>query len=378
MIDIPGIILAGGLSRRMGGGDKGLLMLGKTTIIERVIDKISPQVGSLAININGDSSRFPDYKLPIIPDSIKGYLGPLSGILAGMEWAFKNGNRYIATVAADTPFLPDDFIKRLHAMVKSKNLNIGIAASRFLRRDDVFIHPTFGIWEVALKDDLRDALANDTRKIMFWAKKFKLDYYYFDTSDKLSDPFFNINTPDDLEEAKYRLKKRSLMKYKNVFGIVGWKNSGKTTLVESLVKYLTEQGYQVSTIKHAHHSFDIDHEGTDSFRHRKAGAKEVILASRKRWALIHELIDEPEKDFDFLVNSISPTDLILVEGFKEERHNKIEVIRAENKKIPIYKNDNGILAIVSDYKIPDISLPIFNLDEISNIADFILKKTSLK
>ena len=207
MIDIPGIILAGGLSRRMGGGDKGLLMLGKTTIIERVIDKISPQVGSLAININGDSSRFPDYKLPIIPDSIKGYLGPLSGILAGMEWAFKNGNRYIATVAADTPFLPDDFIKRLHTMVKSKNLNIGIAASRILSVDDVFIHPTFGIWEVALKDDLRDALANDTRKIMFWAKKFKLDYYYFDTSDKLSDPFFNINTPDDLEEAKYRLKK---------------------------------------------------------------------------------------------------------------------------------------------------------------------------
>ena len=207
MIDIPGIILAGGLSRRMGGGDKGLLMLGETSIIERVIDKILPQVGSLAININGDSSRFPDYKLPIIPDSIKGYLGPLSGILAGMEWAFKNGNRYIATVAADTPFLPDDFIKRLHTMVKSKNLNIGIAASRILSGDDVFIHPTFGIWEVALKDDLRDALANDTRKIMFWAKKFKLDYYYFETSDKLSDPFFNINTPDDLEEAKYRLKK---------------------------------------------------------------------------------------------------------------------------------------------------------------------------
>ena len=207
MIDIPGIILAGGLSRRMGGGDKGLLMLGETNIIERVINKISPQVGSLAININGDSSRFPDYKFPIIPDSIKGYLGPLSGILAGMEWAFKNGNRYIATVAADTPFLPDDLIKRLHAMVKRKNLNIGIAASRILSGDDVFIHPTFGIWEVALKDDLRDALANDTRKIMFWAKKFKLDYYYFDTIDKLSDPFFNINTPDDLEEAKYRLKK---------------------------------------------------------------------------------------------------------------------------------------------------------------------------
>ena len=138
MIDIPGIILAGGLSRRMGGGDKGLLMLGETSIIERVIDKILPQVGSLAININGDSSRFPDYKLPIIPDSIKGYLGPLSGILAGMEWAFKNGNRYIATVAADTPFLPDDLIKRLHAMVKRKNLNItSIRKCRYFRRASI-------------------------------------------------------------------------------------------------------------------------------------------------------------------------------------------------------------------------------------------------
>ena len=168
------------------------------------------------------------------------------------------------------------------------------------------------------------------------------------------------------------------MKYKNVFGIVGWKNSGKTTLVESLVKCITDLGFQVSTIKHAHHSFDIDHEGTDSFRHRKAGAKEVILSSRKRWALINELIGEPEKDFDFLVSSISPTDLILVEGFKEEKFNKIEVIKSANKKIPIYKSDNDILAIVSDFQILDVSLPIFLRDEISKIAEFILKKASLK
>ncbi|MFL2802731.1 MAG: molybdopterin-guanine dinucleotide biosynthesis protein B [Paracoccaceae bacterium] len=168
------------------------------------------------------------------------------------------------------------------------------------------------------------------------------------------------------------------MKNKNIFGIVGWKNSGKTTLVEKLVQYLTDKGYQISTIKHAHHSFDIDHEGTDSFRHRKAGAKEVILASRKRWALMHELKDKPEKDFDFLVNSLSQTDLILVEGFKEERHNKIEVIRRENKKTPIHKTDESILAIATDYKITDASLPIFHLDEISKIADFILKKVNLK
>ena len=207
MTDIPGIILAGGLSRRMGGGDKGLLELGEKSLIQRVIDKISPQVSSLAININGDSSRFPNYELPIIPDSMKGYLGPLSGILAGMEWAFKNEYKYIATVAADTPFLPDDFINRLYSMVKDKKLNIGIAASRIMNSDNIFRHPTFGIWEVNLKDDLRKGLANDTRKIISWAKKFKCDYCFFDIDNEMTDPFFNINTPDDLEKAKYRLKK---------------------------------------------------------------------------------------------------------------------------------------------------------------------------
>ena len=210
MTDIPGIILAGGLSRRMGGGDKGLLELGEKSIIERVIDKISPQVSSLAININGDSSRFPDYELPIIPDSLQGYLGPLSGILAGMEWAFKNNYKYIATVAADTPFLPDNFIHSVYSLVKSKNLNIGIAASRIFNTNDVFIHPTFGIWDVDLKDDLKNELVRDTRKIMSWAKRFKLDYYHFNINNKLSDPFFNINTPDDLEKAKYRLKEGPL------------------------------------------------------------------------------------------------------------------------------------------------------------------------
>ena len=160
--------------------------------------------------------------------------------------------------------------------------------------------------------------------------------------------------------------------------VIGWKNSGKTTLVSNLVKFFKENKIKVGVVKHAHHSFDIDHKGTDSFRHRKAGAKEVLLASGKRWALIHELMDEPEKDFDFLVNRIAPTDLILVEGFKAEVHNKIEVIREENKKTPIHMSDENVLAIAADYKISDVSLPIFHLDEISKIANFILKKVGLK
>ena len=162
------------------------------------------------------------------------------------------------------------------------------------------------------------------------------------------------------------------MKYKNVFGIVGWKNSGKTTLVENLVKNITDQGYQVSTIKHAHHSFDIDHEGTDSFRHRKAGAKEVVLASRKRWALIHELVDEPEKDFDFLVNRIAPTDLILVEGFKGENHKKIEVFRSSINKPLLSEKDNNIIAIATDDKNFNYAgKKILDLNDYNSISLFI-------
>ena len=112
------------------------------------------------------------------------------------------------------------------------------------------------------------------------------------------------------------------MKNKRVFGIVGWKNSGKTTLVERLVSYFTKKGYKVSTIKHAHHSFDVDYEGTDSFRHRVAGASEVLLTSRNRWALIHELREEMEPDFEYLLNKLGKVDLVLIEGFKNGQHPK--------------------------------------------------------
>ena len=167
------------------------------------------------------------------------------------------------------------------------------------------------------------------------------------------------------------------MKAAGLFGIVGWKNSGKTTLVERLVSDITKRGYRVSTIKHAHHSFDIDHEGTDSYRHRMAGASEVLLSSSNRWVIIHELREEAEPDFDLLVNKLGEVDLILVEGFKYGNHQKLEVIRLENKKSPISEEEKSIVALATDGIRTDNRLPVFNLNEVSKIADFILKQVGI-
>ncbi len=168
------------------------------------------------------------------------------------------------------------------------------------------------------------------------------------------------------------------MKLTGLFGIVGWKNSGKTTLVERLVSHITKRGYTVSTIKHAHHSFDIDHAGTDSHRHRVAGATEVMLASSNRWAIIHELREEAEPDFDFLVNKLGEVDLILVEGFKHGKHKKLEVIRFANRKSPIFEEDHNVVAIATDGIQVDNGLSVFNIDEVSKIADFILRQVGIE
>ncbi len=162
-----------------------------------------------------------------------------------------------------------------------------------------------------------------------------------------------------------------------VFGIVGWKNSGKTGLMERLVAEICARGFSVSTIKHAHHNFDIDQEGKDSFRHREAGAQEVLLSSQNRWALIHELKNECEPDLNSLLHKLSPVDLVLVEGYKHEPYLKLEAYRIENRKVPFAVTGNEIIAIASDTLHPDVDLPIFDLNKTSDIATFILTKVKL-
>ena len=161
-----------------------------------------------------------------------------------------------------------------------------------------------------------------------------------------------------------------------LYGVTGWKNAGKTGLMERLVSEFVARGLRVSTVKHAHHSFDVDHIGKDSHRHREAGASEVLLASRNRFALMHELRDEDEPTLQTLLSKLAPLDLVLVEGYKRDRHPKIEAFRAETGNPLIAPEDDTIRAIASDSPI-DTDRPVFDLNDTRAIADFIAKEVSL-
>ncbi|EFM57335.1 molybdopterin-guanine dinucleotide biosynthesis protein B [Brucella inopinata] len=163
-----------------------------------------------------------------------------------------------------------------------------------------------------------------------------------------------------------------------IFGITGWKNSGKTTLTERLVRCLTARGHRISTIKHAHHAFDIDHEGTDSWRHRKAGAAEVAIVSSHRFAIMHENLDDGEPSLSQIVAKLGPCDLVLVEGYKREPHKKIEIRRNGGHEGPhLSKTDPSIVAVVSDMPQNDESLPLFDINAIDEIADFIEQEMAI-
>lgn len=193
-----GIMLAGGLATRMGGGDKCLHMLGDRRVLDHVVARFVPQVASLALNANGDPSRFADLNLPVLPDSIEGFAGPLAGVLAGLDWAAGQGARHVASVAADTPFFPRDLVARLQSAIDEKH-PIALAATPQRDRGKTR-HPTFGLWPVALRDDLRAALQGGLRKVVQWTDTHGAATVMFGA--EIHDPFFNINTPADLTKAR--------------------------------------------------------------------------------------------------------------------------------------------------------------------------------
>jgi molybdopterin-guanine dinucleotide biosynthesis protein MobB len=162
-----------------------------------------------------------------------------------------------------------------------------------------------------------------------------------------------------------------------VYGVTGWKNSGKTTLVERLVAEITGRGLTVSTVKHAHHAFDVDQPGRDSYRHRAAGASQVLVASAARWALMTELRGAPEPPLEALLAELAPVDLVLVEGYKRDRHPKVETRRTATAQDPIAPGDPSIEAVASDTPLSGLAVPVFDLDDVAGIADFILGRVGL-
>lgn len=201
-----GIILAGGQATRMGGGDKALLNLGGQSLLARVVERLSPQVADLALNANGDATRFDAFDLPVLPDSIAGFPGPLAGVLAGLDWAAEQGAETIVTVAADTPFFPCDLVPRLQLASEGQTHPLVLAATkgetqtRSKSKSGLIRHPTFGLWPVALRHDLRNALHDGLKKVVLWTEPHGGRECLF-PSDPF-DPFFNVNTPEDLARAE--------------------------------------------------------------------------------------------------------------------------------------------------------------------------------
>ena len=159
-----------------------------------------------------------------------------------------------------------------------------------------------------------------------------------------------------------------------VLGIAGWSGSGKTTLITQLIPLLSQRGIRVATLKHAHHAFDVDQPGKDSYEHRKAGACEVIVSSARRWVQMHEVGSGTEASLPELLRRVSPCDLVLVEGFKTERHPKLEVFRAEVSKAPLHTADPRIVAIASDQQYPGSGLPVVDINNIAAVADMVLAR----
>lgn len=194
---VLGVLLAGGQSRRMGGGDKCLRPLGGKPILARIVERVRPQVRRLVLNANGDPGRFAAYDLPVVGDSVEGFAGPLAGVLAGLDWAVENAPDcpVIVTVPTDAPFLPADLVDGLWQAVKLQGAELACAAS------DGRSHPVVGLWPVALRDELRRAMtAEEIRKVDVWTARYRLVTVEFPALPV--DPFLNVNRPDDLAAAE--------------------------------------------------------------------------------------------------------------------------------------------------------------------------------
>jgi molybdopterin-guanine dinucleotide biosynthesis protein A len=200
-VKVVGLLLAGGQSRRMGGGDKALRLLGGIPLLERVIERLRPQVDALVLNANGDPARFANFALPVAADTVPGFVGPLAGVLAGLDWAASHRPDcpYVVSVATDAPFLPIDLVARLAEALDEAGADLACAASGGRS------HPVFGLWPVQLRDDLRRAVVDQgIHKVDLWTARHQLTTVSFPVQPV--DPFFNANRPEDLEAAAALLR----------------------------------------------------------------------------------------------------------------------------------------------------------------------------
>ena len=369
---VPCVILAGGKGRRMGGKDKALIPLLDRPLLSYVLESISGHVAPIALNINTNLDKFSEFGYEIIEDPIKGHLGPLAGILASLNWARQLNQKWVMTLPCDTPFLPKNIVKEM-IKLKNKELDVDLVVAQ----SKGYNHPVIALWKSDLNLKLEKALNEGIRKIDIFTSSLKVAYVDFDKiKNDNFDPFTNLNSPLDLIKAQ-----QILGKLPPFFGLAGWSGSGKTTLCTKLIENFTKIGITIGTLKHAHHKFELDKPGKDSFNLRKAGARPMIISSKERFAMIQENDEHDEKSLFQLIemfskDPIQKCDLIIVEGYKNEPIPKFEVYRPIIGKPELYKEDNNIFAIASDINI-ESSIPTFDLNNINSISDFIIQRYNI-
>ncbi|MDB9869565.1 molybdenum cofactor guanylyltransferase MobA [Alphaproteobacteria bacterium] len=369
---VPCVILAGGKGRRMGGKDKALIPLLDRPLLSYVLESISGYVAPIALNINTNLDKFSEFGYEIIEDPIKGHLGPLAGILASLNWARQLNQKWVMTLPCDTPFLPKNIVKEM-IKLKNKELDVDLVVAQ----SKGYNHPVIALWKSDLNLKLEKALNEGIRKIDIFTSSLKVAYVDFDKINNDNfDPFTNLNSPLDLIKAQ-----QILGKLPPFFGLAGWSGSGKTTLCTKLIENFTKIGITIGTLKHAHHKFELDKPGKDSFNLRKAGARPMIISSKERFAMIQENDEHDEKSLFQMIemfskDPIQKCDLIIVEGYKNDPIPKFEVYRPIIGKPELYKEDNNIFAIASDINI-ESSIPTFDLNNINSISDFIIQRYNI-
>ena len=376
--DVAGVLLAGGLSRRMGGGDKGLLLLDGRPLLHYAANRLRPQVSAMALNANGDPSRFALIGAPVIADATGDFPGPLAGVLAALRWIETDPSRprAVMTVPADSPFIPRDLVDRLSAaLADAPEARVAVAASRGRR------HHVIGLWRPDAAEAIADALARGARKAETMVDRLGAVAFPFadlDAGGRGVDPFFNVNTPEDLAAAEEAVRFLGGGGRPFIVGVAGWKNSGKTTLVAALVTRLVALGYAVSTVKHTHHDLDPDERGRDSGRHRAAGARETMVVAPARWMLNDRVRDEADLPLASALGRLAPVDVVLVEGFKSAPIPKIEVRRrGQGEGAPLVTQDARVIAVASDGEADGDDgargVPHFHLDDSASLAELILR-----
>ncbi|MSQ66682.1 MAG: molybdenum cofactor guanylyltransferase [Gammaproteobacteria bacterium] len=358
---ITGLVLAGGQGSRLGGRDKGLILLGDESLGARVVKRFAPQVDQLLLNANRNEAAYAALGHPVIGDLRHDFPGPLAGIAAGFARAT---HALLAVVPCDSPFLPTDLVSRLQEALQREDAEIAVA------RAGGELQPVFALLRTRLHHSLSTFMAGENRRLAQWYRAQRLAVVDFAHTSA----FANLNLEADFVAAAQRLERE---RFARVLGIAGYSGSGKTTLLTQLLPALRARGLRVGVIKHAHHQFELDRPGKDSYELRQAGAARVLVASSRRWALLAEREEGGDPPLRELLTRIAAPDLdlILVEGFRHEQFPKLEVHRPALGRELLCVDDHSILAVATDGPVTlPRDLPRFDLNDGARIAEFIWQR----